>query len=492
MNILNRVVSFKSTSQCHARSGTHRCTGRSGPRVHLVLALAALAAGFNTVFADYEYISHFGVGGSPAQVSFDSQGNLLIADTGNNLFRNCDLAGVCTNINLTMCIPPEFDDAWGVAQYDWGWIVLTDAFGDAVYVCDGNNLITGQAYEEQGNGSGQFLLPRQVAVNTDGDIFVADSGNERIQIRDTAGGWSSIGGTRGVPPETGRFWEPSGVAVARNGNIVVADKSNDRIQVCSAEATDPGNCIAIGERGTEIGQFMRPQGVAIDNAGRIIVADTNNNRLQICGDPVCNVIDGSCQICDTLDDWTIITGSVAGDFEWPVSVATDRRGNLAVAEYSSDRVQVFGDPGLFPINPGLNDHWFDPKTTGQGAYITVFPILGRVNMTMFTYDTELPPGGIFANLGNMGQRWLNGLGRYAGNQATLKLSYNYDGLFDSTRVTTKVNDYGTAILTFTSCNSGTIEYDIPSLGLTGTIPIQRIVDDNALICEAFLAGISPW
>ena len=71
----------------------------------------------------------------------------------------------------------------------------------------------------------------------------------------------------------------------------------------------------------------------------------------------------------------------------------------------------------FLINPGLNDHWFNPLTTGQGVYITVFPDLGKVTLTMFTYDTLLPDESVTATLGDPSQRWLNGLGNYSGNQA---------------------------------------------------------------------------
>ena len=141
----------------------------------------------------------------------------------------------------------------------------------------------------------------------------------------------------------------------------------------------------------------------------------------------------------------------------------------------------------FKINPGLNDHWYNPATTGQGLYITVFPDMGKVTLTMFTYDTLLPPVEATANLGDPSQRWLNALGNYSGNQAVLNVSFDSDGIFDSSEKTTKVRGYGTIILTFDNCNSGTLEYDIPSLGLVGIIPIQRVVGDNIPLCEAFIS-----
>ncbi len=154
---------------------------------------------------------------------------------------------------------------------------------------------------------------------------------------------------------------------------------------------------------------------------------------------------------------------------------------------NSGHVRVYDLCTSFEINPGLNDHWYNPLTVGQGVYITVLPDLGKVTLTIFSYDTVLPPGDLTANLGDPSQRWLNALGRYTGNQATMNVSFDYDGIFDDPTETTKVRGYGTIILSFCGCNSGTLEYEIPSLGLSGSVPIQRIAGDNIALCEAFLA-----
>ncbi len=59
------------------------------------------------------------------------------------------------------------------------------------------------------------------------------------------------------------------------------------------------------------------------------------------------------------------------------------------------------------------------------------------------------------------------------------------GIFDSrTPLVERISDYGTFVLHFTDCHSGTISYDIPAAGLAGEIPIQRVVEDNAALCEA--------
>ena len=140
----------------------------------------------------------------------------------------------------------------------------------------------------------------------------------------------------------------------------------------------------------------------------------------------------------------------------------------------------------FKMNAGLNDAWFNPFTDGQGFFITVFPDIGFVSLAWFTYDTELPAEGDSANLGDPGHRWLTALGAIEGNQAVMDISVASGGIFDASSDIERTED-GSITLTFANCNSGTIEYDIPSIGQQGMIPIQRVVDDNVALCETLSA-----
>ena len=139
------------------------------------------------------------------------------------------------------------------------------------------------------------------------------------------------------------------------------------------------------------------------------------------------------------------------------------------------------------INPGLNDAWFNPDTSGQGFYIAVFADRGLVSLAWFTYDTELPPSDAVANLPDPGHRWLTALGPIDGDQAVMNIDITSGGIFDTPTViehTDPTGSDGTLILTFENCNSGTIEYDIPSINRQGIIPIQRVTNDNIVFCEA--------
>jgi len=139
------------------------------------------------------------------------------------------------------------------------------------------------------------------------------------------------------------------------------------------------------------------------------------------------------------------------------------------------------------INVGLNDAWYYPETSGQGFFITVFPDLGYVSLAWFTYDTELPPMDATANLGDPGHRWLTAVGPIEGNQVLMDIEMTSGGIFDSPSEISRTDppgSDGTILLTFTSCWSGTVEYDIPSINKQGNVPIQRVADDNIALCEA--------
>jgi len=140
----------------------------------------------------------------------------------------------------------------------------------------------------------------------------------------------------------------------------------------------------------------------------------------------------------------------------------------------------------FSINPGISDAWFNPATNGQGFFITVFADLGQMFLAWFTYDVERPADGVTALLGDPGHRWVTAQGPYAGNTANLTIFVSEGGRFDASQpaVTTDPDGDGTLMLTFTNCAEGMVKYEITSLGLSGEIPIQRVVADNVPLCEA--------
>jgi len=146
---------------------------------------------------------------------------------------------------------------------------------------------------------------------------------------------------------------------------------------------------------------------------------------------------------------------------------------------------VFEGQCGFGINAGMTDAWFNPATNGQGFLIVVFPQLQQLFLAWFTYDVQRPPDDVTAVLGEPGHRWLTAQGPYSGDTATLNVYVSSGGVFDSAApaVGPPVQD-GTMQVRFSGCNAGVISYDLPSAGLAGEVPIERIVLDNVALCES--------
>jgi len=168
---------------------------------------------------------------------------------------------------------------------------------------------------------------------------------------------------------------------------------------------------------------------------------------------------------------------------------TDQRGVSRNCDIGAFEVGVLPpDPG-FQINAGLNDAWYNPETDGQGFFIIVFPEIRKIFMSWFTYDTKRPSEDVTAILGEPGHRWLTAQGAFADNQASLDVHVTSGGVFDSREPNPTTERDGTLLLEFSSCNRGTVSYNIPSIERHGLVPIQRISLDNVSLCEKLMREI---
>lgn len=149
------------------------------------------------------------------------------------------------------------------------------------------------------------------------------------------------------------------------------------------------------------------------------------------------------------------------------------------------RIAAANVDGLtFRITNGINDAWYNPATNGQGFLMTVFPETKIMFVAWFTFDVERPPEDVTAILGEPGHRWLTAQGPYAGDTATLTVFVTEGGVFDAAEPPAADGvPVGTMNIEFADCKAGLVTYDIPSLGLSGTIPIQRVAEDNVPLCE---------
>jgi len=226
---------------------------------------------------------------SPTGIALDKDGNLYVADTDNHSIQKFDKAG-------------KFLVRWG---------------------------------GEPSSQEGRFYYPRGLAVGPDDVVYVADSGNNRVQKFDLEGNvqkaWGKFGfAWRGA--DMGKFDVPWGLATDQEGNVYVSDTSNARIQKFQSDGQP---LLKWGRDGSFDGAFFFPRGVAVDFVGNIYVADESNNRIQKF-DPR-----GS-----FLTKWGR-EGSGPGQFKSPWGIACDALGNVYVVDSGNHRVQKFDGNGTF-------------------------------------------------------------------------------------------------------------------------------------------------
>jgi NHL repeat-containing protein len=213
-----------------------------------------------------------------------------------------------------------------------------------------------------GSGDGQLIAPAGVARDASGNVYVADSGNDRVQKFSATGTFLAKFGTSGAG--NGQFTSPGGVAVDGSGNIYVADTANNRIQ----KLTSAGAFVtAWGTSGTNDGEFDSPTAVAVDGSGNVFVVDSNNNRVQ-------KFTSGG----TFVSTWGV-GGSANGEFASPFGIGTDASGNVYVADAGNNRIQKFSGTGTFVTTWGN-------LGTGDGEFVGTAGVAADAS---FVYASDL-------------------------------------------------------------------------------------------------------
>ena len=255
--------------------------------------------------------------------------------------------------------PPVFLDKWGTSgtgdeQFMQPMDMAVDSDGN-IYVVDGiNNRVQkfNSDYEyllrwgTAGAGDGQFNQPMSIAVDSTGDVYVLDCCNHRVQKFNSTGAYITKWGSNGSGND--QFNYPDGIAVDSSDNVYVSDTGNNRIQ----KFTSSGGYLAqLGEAGSGLGQLSTPEGIDVDSDGYVYVVDQGNHRVQK---------------FDSEGNYELAWGQQGtGDqqFAAPVGLAVDEAaGVLYVSDINIDRVQKFTTGGIYLTNwgePGSGDGDFN-------------------------------------------------------------------------------------------------------------------------------------
>ncbi len=165
----------------------------------------------------------------------------------------------------------------GVAVDEPGNIYVANSENNRIQKLSAAGQLLFEWGSDWGHSAGQFEAPQDVAVDAQGNVYVADRDNDRIQKLSAAGQPLAQWGTAGRGP--GQFSNPTGVAVDGQGNVYVTDRANARVQKLSAAGQPLAQWGTFGS-GSGPGQFSNPFGVAVDAQGNVYVVDRDHNRIQ--------------------------------------------------------------------------------------------------------------------------------------------------------------------------------------------------------------------
>ena len=173
-------------------------------------------------------------------------------------------------------------------------------------------------------GPGTFNGPAGVAIDQQGNIFVAEQLNHRIQKLSSSGQSVARWGTFGESP--GQFRDPSGVVVDSSGNVYVADRGNNRVQKLGPDGSP------LAQWGGP-GQLTSPAALALDSQGNVYVADSGSNHIQKFS-----------TTGQALQQWGVF-GEGPGQFSTPSGIAVDAQGNMYVVDEGNARIQKLAPDG---------------------------------------------------------------------------------------------------------------------------------------------------
>jgi sugar lactone lactonase YvrE len=239
---------------------------------------------------------------TPSQIAFDKDGFLIVADAGNHSIRRVDTAnGNVETIAGTggkkgfrdgEARQALFNAPIGIAVFG-SKIFVADTYNDKIRVVENDRVSTlagnGQGFADGSASQAKFDTPCGIAVLSNGNLIVADTGNKRIRKIDAAGNATTFAGTGesdsldGLPPQA-KFVKPLAVTIDRFGVIYVADGNS--IRAINRRFFPLVETISGTKRGFSDGEprqsrFNRPSGLAIDKNGNLFASDAENQTVRI-------------------------------------------------------------------------------------------------------------------------------------------------------------------------------------------------------------------
>jgi len=365
----------------------------------------------------------------PSGVAVDSTKNIYVADQINHTIRRVTPAGLATTVAGSAghagSVDATGNDARlrspsGVAVDSAGNVYVADTWDSTIRKVTPAGVVTTLAGQpgviggdDGTNGAAQFALPMGVAVDKTGNLFVADTLFCTIRkvtpvgtnwVVTTLAGLADVYGSQNGTGSAARFYLPTSVALDSTGNVYVADTLNHlirKVTPAGAVTTFAGGAGQVGSvdgTGTAA-RFYVPTGVAVDSADNVYVADTYNNTIRkITPARIVTTLGGMPDNIGTADG----TGSDAR-FSNPAGLAVDGDGTIYVADFYFNTIRK-GFPRI--LNHGFHASQFSLDLTGPTGHSVVVEassdLVNWLPVWTNTFDAGAlnfsdPQGGILPN-----------------------------------------------------------------------------------------------
>jgi len=204
---------------------------------------------------------------NPTTVVSNSKSELVVADSGNSRVLTFDSAGkLLAGIQLAKKMPMQSFYVAVDPRNDQ--VVMALPQGSCIHVLNNKGELV-RSFGSAGSEDGQFKNPSGVVVDQEGNYYVTDTGNHRIQVFNSEGQFARTFGSEG--PDAGNFNEPRGISLSRKGFLAIADSKNNRVEVYNKN----------GGRSRTVGAVPEPQCVFIDGDDNVLVYDREKKGVAV-------------------------------------------------------------------------------------------------------------------------------------------------------------------------------------------------------------------
>lgn len=315
-------------------------------------------------------------------IAVDSSGNIYAADAGNRSIRKITAAGLVTT--FADGSNGQFGEPRGVAVDSSGNVYVADYSADVIYKVTSSGSVSKLAGTAPTPGSTDgtttaalFNAPSGLAVDTANNVYVADTANNTIR-KISGGSVTTLAGLAGRSSSAdgkgtaARFEDPYAVAVDSSGNVYVADATDHSIRKITADGTVTTLAGKAGSFGSTDGtttaaRFKAPQGIATDSAGNVYVADTGNKTIRkITSAGIVSTFAGSAGQAGNTDG----TGTAAR-FSSPYGVTVDSNGNVYVVDSDDSTLRKITSAGVVTTLAGSPGKIGLTDGTGTAARFSV-------------------------------------------------------------------------------------------------------------------------